>query len=88
MRSSPTGRDTGAEGGQWIQWEVWRKNPRRRRSTTGSAPAAAPVCFSRIFEGEAFERLAGTPGEGWRSGPRPGELFADAVILQACTKGQ
>jgi GNAT superfamily N-acetyltransferase len=53
-----------SEGGQWIHWEVWRKNPPALAFYDRIGARGRTGLLSMILEGEAFERLAGTPGEG------------------------
>ena len=54
------------EGGQWIQWEVWRKNPPALAFYDRIGARGRTGLLSMILEGEALDRLAASAGEGPR----------------------
>ncbi len=51
------------QGGQWIQWEVWRKNEPALDFYGRVGARSRPGMVSMILEGDAFTRLAGRSGE-------------------------
>jgi GNAT superfamily N-acetyltransferase len=53
-----------AEGGQWIEWEVWRKTPPALAFYEQIGARDRTGLLSMILEGEAFARLAATPRDG------------------------